>query len=82
MPSLQVQVPEELYLQVIARGLPTAELVERALRAELPRQDLLAATDIYLAELVAEVGEPTAEDDAYAEDIARQMSGRYHSRTG
>lgn len=59
-----------------ARGLPASELLQAAVRAELRRQDLLSETDVYLTELVAEVGEPSAEEKARAEAIARQLAGR------
>jgi hypothetical protein len=41
------------------------------------RQDLLAETDAYLADLIAEVGEPTAKDVARGEAIAREIATRH-----
>ena len=55
---MQVYLPDDLYQQVKARGLPASELLQKAVRAELRRLDLLAATDRYVADLVAEVGPP------------------------
>jgi hypothetical protein len=73
MPRLQVYLPDDLYEQLKARGLPPSELLQEAVRAEVRRQDLLAATDAYIADLVAEVGEPTREQMTRAEAIARRI---------
>jgi post-segregation antitoxin (ccd killing protein) len=77
MPRLQVYLPDDLYEQVKSRHLPASELLQAAVRAELRRQDLLAETDAYLADLIAEVGEPTAKDVARAEAIAREIAKRH-----
>ena len=59
---MQVYLPDAMYKQVKARGLPVSELLQQAVKAELRRQDLLAETDRYLARLVAEVGAPGIHD--------------------
>jgi len=69
---MQLYLPAELYKQVKARGLPASELLQGAVRAELRRQDLLAKTERYLAELITEVGEPTPQDRT----LARQILGK------
>ena len=38
MPRLQVYLPDDLYDQLKARGLPASELLQTAVRAELERQ--------------------------------------------
>jgi predicted nuclease of predicted toxin-antitoxin system len=76
MPRLQVYLPDDLYEQVKTRGLPPSELLQEAVRAEVRRQDLLAAADSYIADLVAEVGEPTQEQVTRAEAIARRIRDR------
>jgi post-segregation antitoxin (ccd killing protein) len=73
MPRMQVYLPDDLYQQVKERSLPASELLQEAVRAELQRQELLEQTDAYLAELVAEVGEPSARELARAEAIARRI---------
>jgi len=73
MPRMQVYLPDDLYQQVKERSLPASELLQEAVRAELHRQELLEQTDTYLAELIAEVGEPSARDLARAEAIARRI---------
>ena len=59
-----------------ARGLQVSELLQKAVRAELRRQELLAETDRYLADLVAEVGPPTAPQRTRAAAIARRIARR------
>lgn len=75
---MQVYLPDELYKQVKARGLPASEILQKAVRAELRRLDLLAETERYVDRLVAEVGAPTDEDlkdaDAVAERLARRRT--------
>jgi post-segregation antitoxin (ccd killing protein) len=73
MPRIQVYLPEDLYQEVKTRRLPASELLQEAVRAELRRRQLLEETDAYLAELVAEVGEPSADDVARAEEITRRI---------
>jgi hypothetical protein len=68
---MQVYLPDELYREVKARGLPASELLQMAVRAAVKRRDLLEETDRYLAELIAEVGEPSPEATARADAIVR-----------
>lgn len=75
MPRMQVYLPEELHRQVKQVNLPVSEILQEALRQELSRREKLAAVDDYLKELVADVGEPTAEDYARAERLAAQVCG-------
>ena len=70
---MQVYLPDDLYQQVKARRLPASELLQEAVRAELHRRELVERTDSYLADLVAEVGEPSAEELAAAEGIVRRI---------
>jgi post-segregation antitoxin (ccd killing protein) len=76
MPRLQVYLPDDLYEQVKTRRLPASELLQQAVRAELRRQDLLAESDTYLAELVAEVGEPSAAERTQAAALAQRLATR------
>jgi post-segregation antitoxin (ccd killing protein) len=73
---MQVYLPDDLYEQVKTRNLPASELLQEAVRAEVRRQDLLGEADTYLAELIAEVGEPSAPERARAEAIARRIASR------
>jgi len=72
MPRIQVYLPDDLYRAVKERGLPASELLQQAVRAELRRQELLDETARYLAELIDEVGEPSARALARAEELSRR----------
>lgn len=76
MPRVQVYLPDSLYFELKSRDLPASELLQIAVRAEIERRDALDATDQYLAELAAEVGEPTARDRARARLIVRRIQDR------
>ncbi len=81
MPRLQVDLPEDLYRAVKELGLPASELLQEALRGEMRRRRLLDATDEYLAELIAEVGEPSAEDKAWAKALVDRIAQRADAST-
>ena len=76
---MQVYLPEDLYRLVKELGLPASELLQDAVRIEARRRQLLAATDEYLAELIAEVGEPSAEDEAWARALVDRI--KQHAET-
>lgn len=80
MPRIQAYLPDDLYEQVKQRGLPASELLQEAVRAELRRLALLDESDDYLADLAAEVGEPTPDERARAEAIARRIGRRGAAR--
>ena len=82
MPRMQVYLPETMYKKVKARGLPVSELLQKAVQAELRRQDLLAETDRYLGDLIAEVGAPSAAQRARAGAVARRLSRRAVRKAG
>ena len=73
---MQVYLPDDLYRLVKDRGLPASELLQKAVRAELRRQELLTETDRYVADLVAEVGSPTPAEHKRAADVARRITRR------
>jgi post-segregation antitoxin (ccd killing protein) len=82
MPRLQVYLPDDLYQQLKARGLPASELLQTAVRAELERQRAIEAADHYVEELIAEVGAPTEEEVARADAIVRKIRDRNLTRAG
>ncbi|MBI4471892.1 MAG: hypothetical protein HY646_04430 [Acidobacteria bacterium] len=73
---MQVYLPETMYQQVKTRGLPVSELLQKAVVAEMRRQDLLAETDRYLTDLVAEVGTPSPAQRSRAGATARRLARR------
>ena len=82
MPRMQLYLPDDLYDLVKARGLPASELLQKAVRAEVRRLDLLAETDQYVARLIADVGPPSAQDREHAVSVARRLERRPARRTG
>ena len=75
---MQVYLPDDLYREVKDRGLAPSKLLQEAVRVELRRQRLLDETDSYLAELLDEVGEPDAEDYAWARALAGRIARAAH----
>lgn len=73
---MQVYLPDGLYAAVKEWKLPASELLQEAVEAELRRQRLNEHADAYLAELVAEVGEPSPRERARADAIARRIRDR------
>ncbi|MGH9225233.1 MAG: hypothetical protein ACRD2W_15955 [Acidimicrobiales bacterium] len=80
MPRMQVYLPDELYQAVKQRHLPASELLQEAIEAELRRQRLNEEAETYIAELVAEAGEPSTRERARAAAIARRIRDRAASR--
>ena len=79
---MQVYLPDDLYKLVKMGHLPASELLQNAVRAEVRRRELLAKGDRYVAELVAQVGEPTARQLRRASAITRQIVGRRRRKVG
>jgi len=73
---MQVYLPDDLYALVKSRSLPASELLQRAVRAELRRLDLIAEADHYVSDLVAEVGPPTVADRRRAAVVANRLTRR------
>jgi post-segregation antitoxin (ccd killing protein) len=82
MARMQVYLPDDLYQLVKARDLPASELLQKAVRAELRRLDLLNETDRYVADLVAEVGPPAAAQRTRAAAVARRLVRRPTRQAG
>jgi post-segregation antitoxin (ccd killing protein) len=73
---MQVYLPDELYELVKARRLPASELLQEAVRAEVRRQELLAESDKYIADLIAQVGKPSARQRANAAAVVKKIAAR------
>ena len=76
MPRVQVYLPDELHRQLKERKIKASELFQAAVQAEVERLEKLEALDAYLADLIAEVGEPSAADEAYARTLVDRTFGR------
>jgi hypothetical protein len=79
---MQVYLPDDLYELVKSRGLPASELLQKAVRAELRRQDLLSESDRYLTALVAQVGSPTMAERNRAGVLANRIARRAARKAG
>lgn len=79
---MQVYLPDDLYRLVKRRRLPASEILQKAVRAELRRLDLVAESDRYLADLVTDVGEPTAGERARADAVADRIAHRARRKAG
>jgi post-segregation antitoxin (ccd killing protein) len=79
---MQVYLPADLYEMVKERRLPASELLQDAVRAEVRRQALQAASTRYTAELQAQVGTPSARQRARAAAVARRVASRVHRKAG
>lgn len=82
MPRMQVYLPADLYKLVKKGRLPASELLQGAVRAEVRRRELLREADRYVAELTAEVGEPSARQRARASAVAQRIVERRSRKTG
>lgn len=82
MPRMQLYLPDDLYELVKSRGLPASELLQKAVRAELRRMDLLDENARYLAELEGEVGEPTPAERARARAVVERIAKRTRRKIG
>jgi hypothetical protein len=79
---MQVYLPDDLYDAVKKRRLPASELLQKAVRAEIRRQDLLAETDRYIGGLLSQVGQPSEADRARARAVAGRIARRTHRKVG
>ncbi len=68
---MQVYLPIELYAAVKEYNMPASKLLQDAVRTDLRRRELIEGARRYLAELIDEVGEPSAEELAAAEALSR-----------
>jgi hypothetical protein len=73
---MQVYLPDDLYREVKERNLPASELLQAAVRAEVRRLDLLAATHRHLAERAGDGGEPSGAERERADVLGRRLSRR------
>ena len=78
MPRLQVYLPDDLHAELKRRQLPASELLQAAVRAEMQRLDLLAATDAYLDAQQQQVV-PTPAERERADIIARRVANTTRS---
>lgn len=74
MARVNITVPDELLSQARAAGLNVSRLAASAVAEELDRLAKIAALDTYLAELDAELGPMSDQEEAAAREWADQLS--------
>lgn len=75
MPRIQVYLPDDLYREVKEQSLPASLLLQDAVRAETRRRALVASIDSHIDDLIAEVGPPSAADEAAARALVDRIAG-------
>lgn len=80
MPRIQIYLPDDLYKEAKTRELPVSEMLQKAVRAEVRRRDLIKAGEEYLAELRQEVAESSAEERAWAEALVDRIEANQKPR--
>ena len=78
----EVYLPTDLYEVVKEGRLSASELLQEAVRAEVRRRKLRAASRRYTAELAAQVGQPTPRERARAAAVAQRIAGRTDRKAG
>jgi hypothetical protein len=79
---MQIYLPADLYAAVKERHLPASELLQEAVRNEVRRRELEAASRKYTAALAAEVGQPSPRQRALAAGVARRIADRLQRKAG
>lgn len=79
---MQVYLPPDLYEVVKERRLPASELLQEAVRTEVRRRKLQAASRRYTAELAAQVGQPARQERVRAIAVAQRIAGRTDRKAG
>ena len=79
---MQVYLPADLYEMVKDRGLSASELLQNAVRAEVRRRELHAASQRYTVELESQVGRPSPRQRTRAAALARRVAGRAQRKAG
>lgn len=80
MPRIQIYLPDDLYEAVKEAHLPTSDLLQEAVRAELRRRELVARSEEYTAELAKRLGPPTFRQRIRALALARRIAARRNAR--
>jgi hypothetical protein len=82
MPRMQVYLPADLYEIVKEGRLSASELLQEAVRTEMRRRKLRAASRRYTTELAAQVGQPAPRQRARAVAVAQRIAARTDRKAG
>lgn len=75
---MQIYLPDDLYAEVKTRKLPASELLQKAIRAEIRREDQILAMAEFVEDAMHEFGEPSAEELAEAEEFVARIKAHLH----
>ena len=75
VPKVRVTLPKPLLDKVEAHGLSLSELLEKAIRREILRQDLLESDGEHVVGLLDRIDEPRPSDIAWARRAAEELYG-------
>lgn len=75
-------LPDDLYESMKRRGFSPSELLQVAIRERAELADLRADGEAYLAELIAEVGEPGPEATAWAREVLAGLGDEEDRQAG
>lgn len=75
VPKVRVSLPKPLLDKVEAHGLSLCELLEKAIRREILRQDSLESDGEHVVGLLDRIDEPRPADIAWAREVAQQLYG-------
>lgn len=73
--KMRVSLPKPLLDEVEAHGLSLSDVLEKAIRREILRQDLLESDGEHVVGLLDRIDEPRPADIAWARRVARQIYG-------
>ena len=80
MDRVNISIPEDLHKQAKEAGLNISKLARNAIEEELERLDKIAALDKYLAELDAQLGPISPEEEAQAQALIERIYGPREAR--
>lgn len=80
MARMNISLPDDLVRRAKETGVNVSHLARKALEEEFDRLDKIAAVDQYLAEVEAEQGPITPEEEARAQAFYERIYGPGESR--
>jgi hypothetical protein len=79
---MRLSLSNDLYAKVKDQHLPASELLRQAVGNEVRRREQVVTCDAYIAELAAQVGEPSTRALDRAANLSRRIAARSHRKAG
>lgn len=76
MKRIHVSMPDELYVRMTEMGLSPSTVLRKAIEDVLEKERLRLDMDQWLSDMEAEVGPPSANDVAWAEEVVARVQRR------